>query len=186
MIYVLLLQENKIYVGYSERSLGERLIEHFNYKGSKWTTIYHPLQVLQVQPGGREQENEMTLRLMNKYGWWNVRGGNWCQVDLNSCPSALLEWQRLKLPTPLRKNTPQSGISNKNSRRREVCARCGRYSHSTSNCFAKSKVTGEVLDFVDTESESSELDDTCCYRCGRNSHFVRDCFAKTDIHGYPI
>ncbi|KAI8898539.1 hypothetical protein BC833DRAFT_589460, partial [Globomyces pollinis-pini] len=31
MIYVLLLQENKFYVGYSERPIGERFIEHFNY-----------------------------------------------------------------------------------------------------------------------------------------------------------
>ena len=38
MIYVLLLEENKFYVGYSERAVGERFIEHFNYQGSKWTT----------------------------------------------------------------------------------------------------------------------------------------------------
>ena len=24
-----------------------------------------------------EEENEMTLRMMDKYGWWNVRGGSW-------------------------------------------------------------------------------------------------------------
>ena len=75
MIYVLLLQENKFYVGFSERPIGERFVEHFNYKGSKWTTLYRPVQVLQVQPGGIEEENEMTLRIMDKYGWWNVRGG---------------------------------------------------------------------------------------------------------------
>ena len=106
MIYVLLLQENKFYVGFSERPIGERFIEHFNYRGSKWTTLYRPVQVLQVLPGGIEEENEMTLRMMDKYGWWNVRGGSWCQVDIQSCPPALLEWQRLKLPEPLRQNQP--------------------------------------------------------------------------------
>ena len=68
MIYVLLLQENKFYVGYSERPIGERFIEHFNYRGSKWTTLYRPVQVLEVQPGGFKEENEMTLRMMDKYG----------------------------------------------------------------------------------------------------------------------
>ena len=116
MIYVLLLQENKFYVGFSERPIGERFVEHFNYKGSKWTTLYRPVQVLQVQPGGIEEENEMTLRIMDKYGWWNVRGGSWCQVDIQSCPPALLEWQRLKLPTPLRRNQPLPGNSNRNIR----------------------------------------------------------------------
>jgi predicted GIY-YIG superfamily endonuclease len=62
MIYVLLLEENKFYVGYSERPVGERFIEHFNYQGSKWTTLHRPVQVLQVKPGGIEEENEMTLR----------------------------------------------------------------------------------------------------------------------------
>jgi hypothetical protein len=45
----------------------------------------------------------MTLRMMDNYGWWN---GSWCQVDIQSCPLALLEWQRLKLPAPLRQNQP--------------------------------------------------------------------------------
>ena len=116
MIYVLLLQENKFYVGYSERPIGERFIEHFNYRGSKWTTLYRPVQVLQVQPGGIEDENEITLRMMDKYGWWNVRGGSWCQVDIQSCPPALLEWQRLKLPPPLRQNQPSPSKSNRNIR----------------------------------------------------------------------
>jgi hypothetical protein len=103
IVYVLLLEKDKIYVGYSERPIGARFIEHFNYQGSKWTSIYPPLQVLTVQPGGIEEENEMTLTMMDKYGWWNVRGGKWCQVDMRSCPPALLERQRLKLPQPLRR-----------------------------------------------------------------------------------
>jgi hypothetical protein len=37
-----------------------------------------------VQPGGIEVENEMTLRMLDKYGWWKVRGGSWCQVDKQS------------------------------------------------------------------------------------------------------
>jgi len=41
-----------------------------------------------------QEENEMTLKMMDKYGWWNFRGGSWCQVDSHSCPPALLEWQR--------------------------------------------------------------------------------------------
>jgi hypothetical protein len=24
----------------------------------------------------------MTLRMMDKYGWWNVRGGSWCLYNL--------------------------------------------------------------------------------------------------------
>lgn len=92
MIYVLLLEQDKIYVGYSERPVGARFIEHFTKNGSRWTTTYRPLQVLKIAEGGRDEENEMTLRMMDKYGWWNVRGGNWCRVEMDACPAALLEW----------------------------------------------------------------------------------------------
>jgi hypothetical protein len=44
------------------------------------------VQVLEVHPGGIEEENVMTLRMMDHYGWWNVRGGSWCQVDIQCCP----------------------------------------------------------------------------------------------------
>jgi hypothetical protein len=33
----------------------------------------------------------MTLAMMEKYGWWNVRGGHWTKVEMQSCPQALLE-----------------------------------------------------------------------------------------------
>ena len=184
MIYVLLLQENKFYVGYSERPVGERFIEHFNYQGSKWTTLHRPVQVLQVKPGGIEEENEMTLRMMDKYGWWNVRGGSWCQVDIQCCPPALLEWQRLKLPTPLRRNQPLPGNSNRNIRK--ACSRCGRDSHSVSNCFARTNANGEGLESSDSESETSLLEQGACFRCGRDTHLARDCYARTDINGFSL
>jgi ribosomal protein L37E len=181
MIYVLLLQENKFYVGYSERPIGERFIEHFNYRGSKWTTLYRPVQVLQVQPGGIEEENEMTLRMMDKYGWWNVRGGYWCQVDMQSCPQALLEWQNLKLPPTLRQNQPS--LTKSNRRTNNCCSRCGRDSHSVRDCFARTNVNGQALDSFDSESDSSESDQGACYRCGRSTHFAKDCYARTHING---
>jgi hypothetical protein len=184
MIYVLLLQENKFYVGHSERPIGERFIEHFNYRGSKWTTLYRPVQVLEVQPGGIEEENEMTLRMMDKYGWWNVRGGKWCQVDMQSCPLALLEWQRLKLPAPLRQNQPLRIKSNRNIR--NGCSRCGRDSHSVKDCFARTHLNGQAFDSFDSESDSSESDRGACYRCGRSTHFAQDCYAKTHINGFYL
>ena len=75
--------------------------------------------MFQVQPDGIEKE--MTLRMMDKYGWWNLRGGCWCRVDIQSCPPAFLEWQRLKLPAPLRQNQPLSSRKMRNG-----CSRCGR------------------------------------------------------------
>jgi hypothetical protein len=172
MIYVLLLEERNIYVGYSERPIGERFIEHFNYRGTKWTTLYRPLQVLHILPGGVEEENQMTLKMMAKYGWWKVRGGSWCQVNLESCPLELLEFQGLTLPEPLRQTErkPNRNIPS-------CCSRCGRDSHFVKDCFAKTHVNGLALDTCEQDA---------CYRCGRSTHFAKDCYAKTHINGFYL
>jgi ribosomal protein L37E len=171
MIYVLLLEQSKIYVGFSDRPVGERFLEHFNHFGSKWTAIYRPLQVLRVLEGGRKEENEMTLKMMDIYGWWNVRGGSWCQVEMDSCPPALMEFQRLNIPTELTQG------------KLHACKRCGRDSHSIQQCYAKTTVSGKIID--DSESESSDSSETC-FRCGRTSHWANDCYAKTDVQGNPL
>lgn len=130
-VYVLLLQDKKYYVGYSERKVGERFLEHFNAQGSQWTRKYHPLQVLQIKQGTKEDEDRTTLEMMLKHGWWNVRGGKWCHVDLQSCPKALLEYQGLHLPTPLFNHAWHiSSDSFKHRRTDTGCGRCGRNSHS--------------------------------------------------------
>lgn len=201
-VYVLLLKEKKVYVGFSERPIGERFIEHFNYQGSKWTTVYRPVQVLHVQPGGKELENEMTLKMMEKYGWWNVRGGSWCQFDMLSCPPALLEWQRLNLPQPLQQNQPTYVSSNCNQNMNNGCtyvssncnrnmnyhgcSRCGRDSHSVSNCYARTNVNGRALGSYYSESDCSLSEYGACYRCGRSTHFARDCYARTHINGFYL
>lgn len=159
MIYVLLLEQNKIYVGYSARPVGERFLEHFNANGSKWTSLYRPLQVLSVHEGGLREENELTLQMMDKYGWWNVRGGHWCQVEISSCPPALLQWQQLQLPVPLKSHRENGEIS----------------TTTRSNPISKQSRSGG--------NGNGRMH---CTRCLRNSHFVDSCFANTDINGRPL
>jgi hypothetical protein len=137
MIYVLLLEQNKIYVGYSSRPDGERFFEHFNYNASKWTTKYRPIQVLQILEGELQQENELTLQMMDKYGWWNVRGGSWCKVEMNNCPTALLKLQNISIP--------KSSRTNKYFLNQNTCFKCGRTSHFAGSCYAKTHINGYSL-----------------------------------------
>ena len=188
-------------MGFSERPVGERFMEHFNSAGSKWTTMHRPLQVLRIYDGGKQKEDEITLEMMDRYGWWNVRGGRWCQVEMNSCPPALLEWQRLKMPSILNRGGLQG------------CARCGRDSHELSKCYARRDVAGQVIldgatvsaysnskikpepvedyafvNLVSSQSTNGSIDTEelaleGCFRCGRDSHWAKDCVAKT---GYRL
>lgn len=53
------------------------------FRGSKWTKLYEPLEVMEWYEGVQEDENEVALKMMRKYGWENVRGGQWHQPDLD-------------------------------------------------------------------------------------------------------
>lgn len=89
MIYVLLLENDKWYIGYTKRVNYDRISEHFSNNGSKWTKIYKPIQVILFTEGELDDEKKMTLEYMKKYGWTNVRGGPWCRVEMKKPPSEL-------------------------------------------------------------------------------------------------
>ncbi|KAJ3274679.1 hypothetical protein HDV01_002201 [Terramyces sp. JEL0728] len=155
-----------------------------------------------------KEENEMTLEMMDLYGWWNVRGGSWCQVEMNSCPPALLERQglnmpaklierqRINMPAKLTKGQKKYMPANSTQRKQQICTRCGGNSHLIEQCCTKTTVNGKSLVDSDSNSPSESMDDSdsndsfgsiddseTCFRCGRSSHWANDCYAKTDVHG---
>ena len=82
-VYVLKLSEGKYYVGYTE-NIYNRLCQHFDGEGSKYTKIYPPINVIKIIPHGSETiEKLVTLEMMKKYGRQNVRGGPWTSFDSN-------------------------------------------------------------------------------------------------------
>ena len=91
-IYVLLLENDKYYIGFT-RNLNLRLVEHWaGLMSSKWTTLYKPIRLIEVLLGNKELETLTTLRYMVKFGWENVRGGNYCRVTMKNPPKKLKNW----------------------------------------------------------------------------------------------
>ena len=87
-IYVWELEEKKYYVGTSG-NLSQRLKQHSSEDGAKWTQKYKPVKIIEICLGNKEVENRKTIEYMKKYGWENVRGGPWCQVNMKNPPSEL-------------------------------------------------------------------------------------------------
>ena len=87
MIYVLKLINEKYYVGYSTHC-DERIKNHFAGKGSSWTKLHHPISIIETFEGGKEEEREITLLYMKKFGWRNVRGAGWTAITC-CCPHEL-------------------------------------------------------------------------------------------------
>lgn len=146
MIYILLLEKNKWYIGYTDRKDGERFYEHFTGKGAMWTQIYKPVQVMEWREGTMEDENKITLEYMRDYGWWNVRGGNYCSIDMERPPKELM-------PNLLPKNQNNPifpkynyGKGGNYFRKKDCCFRCGRNTHYATYCYAKTDINGYYLD----------------------------------------
>ena len=87
-VYVLKLENNKWYVGYSA-DIEVRIASHFIGNGSLWTKKFKPLEVVSVKPGDTLLENLTTISLMAKHGFEDVRGGKWCKIEMLNPPASI-------------------------------------------------------------------------------------------------
>lgn len=87
-VYVLELEHGKYYVGFSEDMM-ERLSQHTGGNGAHWTRLFKPIGVVEIIEGDKEMEKRKTIEYMKLKGWQNVRGSQWCRVDLKNPPMCL-------------------------------------------------------------------------------------------------
>lgn len=87
-VYALHLEGGNYYVG-TTCDLEGRLFAHFNGSGALWTKLHKPIMVIEVRPGGRKEEDDLTLEYMALYSYQRVRGGSWCSVEMSNSPKRL-------------------------------------------------------------------------------------------------
>ncbi|MFC3656501.1 GIY-YIG nuclease family protein [Xanthomonas hyacinthi] len=99
-IYVLALENGCYYVGQSCKFI-ERIAAHFQGKGSSWTKRNPPIAVLCAKTVrtcdwkvAERFENRLTLFMMSKHGWKNVRGGFWSNVCERSTSGGLMHHRK--------------------------------------------------------------------------------------------
>ena len=83
-IYALKLINNKYYIGKTD-NYTRRFEEHFSNNGADWTKKYKPISVIFVtiatSNNSSTLEDLFTHAFIYKYGWLNVRGGQYCKVN---------------------------------------------------------------------------------------------------------
>ena len=147
-LYVLKLRGGKWYVGYTDRSSMDRITEHIEKKGAKWTKAYPPLKKGYLHnfttPGKtREDEDKRTLYLMKQHGIENVRGGSWCMVKMRKKTVRELEALISKpKPKSSAKKTIKKKVQKSKPKKVQVCGRWGRDSHNRAGCYATTTVDG--------------------------------------------
>lgn len=160
-IYVLLLEDDRIYVG-KTANLNRRMKEHLDGHGSAWTTMYKPIKLLYAVDG--DSEDYHVIRMMERYGVHNVRGGSFSRITMTAEDIRMAE--RL-LQT----------FSDK-------CYNCGKSGHYIKHCPSKSstKPASKTLSASNTTVTTRSI----CQRCGRNNHTIECCYAKTNLEGFMI
>lgn len=171
-VYILRCENDKYYVGKSKNP-EIRTANHFNNGGSAWTRLYKPLKILDIIPNCDDfDEDKYTKKYMAKYGIDNVRGGTYCQIDLDE--------------------TTRNYLTKEINASQDKCHNCGKLGHFIKNCPMKSNW---VCMYCDTEFATKEevashvkncSDKLKCDLCKRTGHIEEHCFAKTDIDGNRI
>lgn len=189
IIYALKCEQNKYYIGKTNKTANDRFKEHVsshidgNQLGSSWTAKYKPICILEshVQKTLFDEDN-LTKSYMIKYGIDNVRGGSYAQIELPSYKKKAL-------------NDEIGTINN-------TCFKCGANDHFAKDCLqnngknASKNICYNIwLMFVcmyDTikmffkKNKKNEINKIRCIRCGRYGHRENDCFAKTNYKGETI
>jgi predicted GIY-YIG superfamily endonuclease len=161
-IYVLRLEGGRYYVGKTD-NLERRQQEHFNGTASAWTKKYKPVAVERIfRNASPFDEDKWTKEYMSKHGIDNVRGGAYCQINLDE--------------------SQIESINRETRGAKDLCSQCGRAGHFAKNCYAKTEASGSKIH----HEEPSTIKKSTCYRCGREGHYSPDCYAKTDSNGYTL
>jgi hypothetical protein len=213
-IYILLLEDNKYYVGKSNEP-EFRLEKHFNGKGSVWTQKYKPVQVVELINNCDDyDEDKYTLKYMAKYGIENVRGGSFCEIILsednqNTITKMIIgsndncyicgvkgHFASQCIFKEIQKYKEDVNKKYSSESEEDTCFRCGRQGHYIEDCYAVIDVDGnkiidkkkekKVKKVKEKKTKKKAVKKNVCYRCGRDSHYADECYATTDIDGYII
>jgi len=224
-IYILELVENKYYIG-KTINYNFRIEQHLNSNGSQWTKKYKPIKLIElIKTCDNFDEDKYTLKYMEKYGINNVRGGSFCELKLNK--------ENLNtIKKMINSSTDRCFICGENNHfakdcnqyennllkefenllfENDLCFRCYRKGHYATNCYAKTTITGDIIEEISDEQieificsfcdkefdtlkgvsthenlycknkKNNKIKKDLCYKCGRKGHNTNECYAKTTI-----
>lgn len=157
-LYVLRCKGQKFYVGKTHKEVSDRITEHVMQSGSAWTRKHVPVELVETREVTQpDDETRLTKMYMKRYGIDNVRGGAYTKLVFSPEEVEFLE-REFAADADLCYTCHQPGhVSSsctQSSRKKITCRRCGRDSHWTRDCFARTNIRGTTI-----ESDSDDWSD---------------------------
>lgn len=173
-IYILELENNKYYIGKTNNPQ-IRINDHFKLDGSLWTKKYKPIKIIDIISNCDEfDEDKYTIKYMKKYGIDNVRGGSFCQIELDNNNKNILNKMIYSATNKCFKCGKLGHFTNDcHYNDSIICYRCGRKGHTVMDCYAKNHI-------------NINRDLNGCYNCGRADHWKITCNYNKDIYNNTI
>ena len=160
-VYILLLQNNKYYVGRTN-NFEFRFKEHFNHNGSVWTQKYNPIKLEDLIPQcDLFDEDKITIKLMSKHGIDNVRGGSFTQEILPENEKAIIQKMILNAQNKCFHCGEVGHFINecKNKKSNDKCYYCGEAGHFVNECKIKDYNKNSQLTDDASVNENQTVDD---------------------------
>ena len=104
-VYVLRLQDNCWYVGFSADP-ETRIASHFLGRGAWWTQLHPPL----AKPGDEKLEDVVTIAPMARHGFQLVRGGRYVAADMPLPPPPIVKAYSINPPPPVPAETAAEAV----------------------------------------------------------------------------
>lgn len=174
-IYILQLENNKYYIGKTTNP-DVRIDNHFSNNGAAWTKKYKPIKVHKIIPGDDFDEDKYTLKYMSDYGIDNVRGGSYCEINLNTDKINQINHMIKSCKDLCFHCGSGNHFANKcpDKNIKKGCTRCGRSNH-TKDCYAKTDIQGNQIPISYNCQYCNKAFDT---QKGANYHELKYCKNK--------
>lgn len=214
-IYVLALAHGKYYVGKST-NVHERIKYHFSGRGCVWTRIHKPYKVIKVVKNcDNFDEDKYTKIYMKEYGIDNVRGGSYCQIEIDDLTKDFLRKEILS-------SSDSCFYCEERGHYIQKCPNIKRFIEEThvdinnlednhiednhiednnndldfeSESQSQPSIFRGFIQFIEnngngthpTNQTSEEIGVILkCHRCRRDGHTRNNCYAKTDNNGAKV
>jgi len=138
-IYIIRLEGNRYYIGKSDDVL-KRYQQHINGYGSAWTRKYKPISLEKtINSVSPFEEDKITKEYMSKYGIDKVRGGSYVEVELSAMQ--------------------RESLNKEIWAAKDLCTQCGRPGHFVKDCYARTDVIGNTIEYEEEDSDEEEGSD---------------------------